>query len=68
MGGLLTDEDQRCLDKDFEPIPGLYASGNTCGRRFGTQYAPPMAGASISVAITLGREAGKAVAADAGIL
>jgi hypothetical protein len=59
VGGLLTDEDQRVLDKNFDPIPGLMATGNTCGRRFGPQYSTPTAGVSIGICITLGREAGK---------
>ena len=58
VGGLLTDEDQNVLGQDFRPIPGLYASGNCCGRRFGIQYSTPTAGVSIGIAITLGREAG----------
>jgi succinate dehydrogenase/fumarate reductase flavoprotein subunit len=64
VGGLVTDENQCVLDRAFEPIPGLYASGNTCGRRFGPQYSTPTAGVSIGIAITLGREAGKAAAAE----
>lgn len=63
VGGLVTNENQCVLDKDFEPIPGLYASGNTCGRRFGPQYSTPTSGVSIGIAITLGREVGKAAAA-----
>lgn len=63
VGGFVTDEDQNVLGQDYEPIPGLYASGNCCGRRFGQQYTTPISGISIGMAITLGREAGKAVAA-----
>ena len=63
VGGLVTDENQNCLDRNYEPIPGLYASGNTCGRRYGPQYSTPTSGVSIGIAITLGREAGKEVAA-----
>lgn len=59
VGGLVTDEKQQVLDMNYEPIPGLYASGNCCGRRFGTQYTTPISGVSIGFAITLGREAGK---------
>ena len=59
VGGLLTDENQNVLGQDFEKIPGLYATGNCCGRRFGPQYSTPMAGISIGIAITLGREVGK---------
>ena len=59
VGGLLTDGNQNVLDHQFTPIPGLYATGNCCGRRFGPQYSTPTAGVSIGIAITLGREAGK---------
>ena len=62
MGGLLTDENQNVLGQDFTPIPGLFATGNCCGRRFGPQYSTPTAGVSIGIAITLGREAGKEAA------
>lgn len=33
--GLITDADQRVLDADDQPIPGLYAAGNTAGGFFG---------------------------------
>ena len=62
VGGLLTDEYQNVLDQRKDPIPGLYATGNCCGRRFGPQYSTPISGVSIGIAITLGREAGKTVA------
>lgn len=58
-GGLLTDQRQNVLDDSFEPIPGLYATGNCCGRRYGPQYSTPTAGLSIGMCVTLGREAGK---------
>lgn len=58
-GGLLTDERQNVLDDGFDPIPGLYATGNCCGRRYGPQYSTPTAGLSIGMCVTLGREAGK---------
>jgi fumarate reductase flavoprotein subunit len=61
-GGLLTDEWQNVLDAKRDPIPGLYATGNCCGRRFGIQYSTPISGMSISIAITLGREAGRIAA------
>ena len=61
-GGLLTDETQNVLDHEYDPIPGLYATGNCCGRRFGPQYSTPTAGLSIGMAVTLGREAGKEAA------
>jgi hypothetical protein len=62
VGGLLTDEKQNVLDQRREPIPGLYATGNCCGRRFGLQYSTPIAGVSIGIALTLGREVGRIVA------
>lgn len=61
-GGLLTDETQNVVDDGFDPIPGLYATGNCCGRRYGPQYSTPTAGLSIGMCITLGREAGKEAA------
>ena len=63
VGGLLTDEKQNVLDEEFEPIAGLYATGNCCGGRFGFQYTTSIPGQSISIAQTLGREAGYTVAA-----
>ena len=60
-GGIITDGEQNALDKNFEPIPGLYVSGNDCGRRFGYEYVTPIPGVSLGLAITLGRECGKSV-------
>ena len=62
VGGLLTDENQQVLDADFEPIPGLFATGNCCGGRFGLHYATSIPGQSISMAQTLGREVGRHLA------
>ena len=61
LGGILTDGEQRVVDKDWNPIPGLYASGNTTGRRFGSDYFTPIYGVSLGIAITLGREAGRSI-------
>jgi hypothetical protein len=61
-GGLITDAEQNVLDASFRPIPGLYASGNDCGRRFGLEYITPTTGVSLQAAITLGFECGKSVA------
>lgn len=62
VDGLWTDERQNVLDHALEPIPGLYASGNCTGRRWGFQYSTPIAGVSIGMAWTLGREAGREAA------
>jgi fumarate reductase flavoprotein subunit len=60
-GGIITNGEQNALDKNFEPIAGLYVSGNDCGRRFGYEYITPIPGCSLGMAITLGRECGKSV-------
>ena len=60
-GGILTDGNQNAVDKEYEPIPGLYVSGNDCGRRFGYEYITPIPGMSLGMALTLGRECGKSV-------
>lgn len=62
MGGIITDGEQNAVDENYEPIPGLYVSGNDCGRRFGTEYVTPIPGCSIGFATVLGRECGKSVA------
>ena len=62
-GGLWTDNNQRVYDEQLDVIPGLYATGNCCGRRFGVQYSTPIAGVSVGMAQTLGRELGKYLAA-----
>lgn len=61
-GGLATDANCNVLNRDYERIPGLYAAGNCCGRRFGLQYTTPIAGLSLGMSIVLGREAGTAAA------
>ena len=62
-GGLWTDNHQNVYDDTLEAIPGLYATGNCCGRRFGVQYSTPIAGVSIGMAQTLGRILGAHLAA-----
>jgi uncharacterized protein with FMN-binding domain len=62
-GGFVTTKHQQVLDENFTPIDGLYACGNTCGMRFGAAYITPMAGVSIGICVTLGRELGKYLAA-----
>ncbi|GME41815.1 putative 3-oxosteroid 1-dehydrogenase protein [Neofusicoccum parvum] len=49
-GGLLTDEHGRVLDKECQPIRGLYASGNTTASVMGHRY--PGAGATLGPALT----------------
>ena len=61
LAGLYVDGNGAVLDQSFEPIPGLYVSGNDCGRRFGYEYITPIPGCSLGMAIVLGRECGKSV-------
>lgn len=61
-GGLWTDDSQNVLNEHLEPIPGLYASGNCCGNRFGNQYICPVGGVSIGMAMTMGKIVGSHMA------
>ena len=63
LSGLVTDGNQQVLDGDDRPIPGLYATGNSCGGRFALQYCTPIAGISIGWATTMGKVVGETVAA-----
>jgi 3-oxosteroid 1-dehydrogenase len=51
-GGLLTDEFARVLRDDGQPLPGLYAAGNTSASVMGPSY--PGAGSTIGPAMTFG--------------
>lgn len=51
-GGLLTDEFARVLRDDDQPIPGLYAIGNTSAAVMGPSY--PGAGSTLGPAMTFG--------------
>lgn len=62
MGGLITDLQFRVLDKDYKPIPGLYANGNVVGQRFGGDYPTTCPGISHGMALTFGRIVGQEVA------
>ena len=64
LNGVNIDEKQRVLDENYNPIVGLYATGNNSGGRFAIQYSSPMAGLTIGMAMTLGRELGKQLAAE----
>ena len=59
VGGLMTDKNQQVLNQAKDPIEGLYATGNCCGRRFGSAYFSPTAGVSVGMAETLGYVLGK---------
>lgn len=63
LTGLVTDANLQVLKADRKtPIKGLYATGNCLGQRFGPQYSTPSAGASMGMAMTHGRVAGKIIA------
>ena len=53
--GVAVDGNGQVLGKDWRPIPGLFAAGNTAGSRFGIQYTTIFCGASISFAVTQGK-------------
>lgn len=61
-GGFVTTNDQQVLDDYYEPIEGLYATGNCCGLRFGPTYITPIPGVSIGMCYTLGRKLGEHLA------
>lgn len=66
LGGLHTDENLQVLNRDLEPIEGLYAAGNTLGYRYSVFYPTPCGGSFIGSAMTLGRVLGQALAAQDG--
>lgn len=56
-GGLVIDGNGQVLGKDNQPIPGLYAAGNTTASVMGYSY--PAAGATLGPAMTFGYLAAK---------
>ena len=62
LNGVNIDERQRVLDVNYNPIVGLYATGNNSGGRFAIEYSTPMSGLTIGMAMTLGRVLGKELA------
>jgi succinate dehydrogenase/fumarate reductase flavoprotein subunit len=56
-GGMLTDTELRVLDRDRQPIPGLYAIGNVAGGLYGVDYPLLWNGNSHSRALGWAREA-----------
>lgn len=59
MGGVKCNGDMQVLDENGNPIPGVYAAGNTVGRRFGWSYEASHIGLTNALAITHGYFAGK---------
>jgi fumarate reductase flavoprotein subunit len=60
--GVVVNADLKVLDKDYNPIPGLWAVGNTAGGRFAGDYPVTCPAISHGSAITFGRSAGTQVA------
>ncbi len=60
--GLDVDASHRVVDSNIEPIPGLFALGNTSGNRFVVQYATPLAGMSLGYCLTEGTLFGERLA------
>ena len=46
-GGIVTDDDLRCVDMDGNSIEGLYAVGNNGGGFYGCFYPPSIAGSGV---------------------
>lgn len=64
VSGLCIDPDSRVLDKDEQPIPGLFATGNTSGGMFSDQYPRHLPATSVGRAVTTGYVAGRTAAAQ----
>ncbi len=62
LNGVITDENQAVLGKDFKPIPGLFASGTCGGGKFFMQYSSVTSGLCIGTAMTFGMLVGRHVA------
>lgn len=62
VGGLAIDTKMRVLDKNKEPIPGLYAVGDTTGGLYGHEYVTTILGNSHGRALTWGYIAAESVA------
>lgn len=62
-GGFVTTDSQQVVDDYYQPIEGLYATGNCCGLRFGPTYITPIPGVSVGMCYTLGRKLGEDLAA-----
>ena len=61
--GLDVDDDHHVVDTAREPIPGLFALGNSSGNRFIVQYATPLSGMSLGYCMTEGTLFGERLAA-----
>ena len=63
VGGIRINENCECLDKEFDPIPGLYAVGADACNIYDDSYMFLLPGNSMGFAVNSGRIAGKEAAA-----
>jgi len=66
MGGLNVNTKMQALDKNWQPIPGLYVAGNTMGNRFAVDYPTMVPGLCNGMALHFGRVAGRNAATSQG--
>ena len=66
VAGIMADNKLRPLNKEGQPIKGLFVCGNTLGGRYGLGYSTPFAGNSIGMACTHGWLAGRFAAGIRG--
>ena len=64
FGGFITDTKLRVLDKDRNPIPGLYATGMIAGGLYGVDYPLLFSGNSHGRCITWGLVMGESLAGE----
>ena len=64
VSGLTIDPDSRVLDRNEQPIAGLFATGNTSGGMFADQYPRNLPSTSVGRAVTTGFVAGRTAAAE----
>lgn len=57
--GIKIDTNINAVDKDGNPIEGLYVAGDCLGGYFDTSYPNLLAGAAAGHSVTFGRLAGK---------
>jgi fumarate reductase flavoprotein subunit len=62
LGGIQIDYKARVLDKDYDPIPGLYAAGLDACTIYGDSYPFILPGNSMGFALNSGRIAGESAA------
>ena len=67
LDGVIVDPDNRVLDDDCNPIPGLYAAGDVTGGRFAHVYPNLCTGLACGQSMTSGRHAGRLAAMEEAV-